>query len=220
MVDFGGDYLKNKQNPLMFNIWKYSILQRDNDEILFSCFVNLPILLLTSLQATYQRQFYQNMDDWFGDSFVKHTYLLFSDPQAQAHCETMSQNFGLQYDRAIQLFVLLLLWTIGNLVSLLQKIFTAKVKNNVSLEFNSILLLFISGASGILFLAAENITSRSSPSLETDLNWIVSDFCEQHVSLSEDQKFKIAYQYTLMHPLKSQIDIALVKSLIVILCCV
>jgi len=68
-----GDTNNKKQSSLMYNIWKQSILQREQDEMQFTNIINLLLILFSVWVNQIHNDSYVEIKDIFGNAYFDET---------------------------------------------------------------------------------------------------------------------------------------------------
>lgn len=193
-----GDSASTKQTSLQYNIWKQSIQQREQDEMIFTVLFNsLLIFLCLAINFEFNISF-----EWvvqqLGGYFGKGEYHLFlnAPPNVQERfCINYIDQLDREYAMSNILYFLLMFNVVGIASSIFQKLAILKVKDNVELNFWILLLELSFIFVGVSFSQLFNITEYST---------IVTDVCGKFRKLEDSHKIQIDKMYTMVNPINDK----------------
>lgn len=135
IVNFG-DTGSAKQTALQYNIWKQSIQQREQDEMVFTTLISFVLIFMGIMINLNLNSSYEDMKQYFGDNFAKQ-YSLFINADIdtqQKFCGTYVPHLQSMYNSLELFFYLMIVNTVGMFTSFMQKIIIFRTKDNVTLN--------------------------------------------------------------------------------------
>jgi len=145
--------------------------------MIFNLLLNIALLSECFLLSVNQHKSSLASYEAFGDDYYSQTSLFLNShgPTVADFCDVEAESLLGEYEDFYYMKLLVILWTLGSLTTLSQRLLTLRFKDNVQLGLADFVELVITLLSGILFIVASN---------ESDLNSIVSDKCSEYIELS------------------------------------
>lgn len=204
-----GDNGGSIQTSLQYNIWKQSIQQREQDEMFFTVLVNMLILLMATLIIMARNESLSLMKDTFQGTIQGKIQLILNAKQETLakYCEQEIDLLLYEHRLMSALTVILIFNTLGMLSSVIQKLLTYRLRDNVSIPFTNLLLESSIAAVGIIYIVAWN---------NTDFNPLIFENCSTAIDIPAEKEYAINKIFTLRYPKDGQIRMKLLISVIVI----
>jgi len=83
-----GEMDSSKQSSLQYNIWKQSIQQREQDEMVFSVLINFTLIFLATLLTLMNNTSFTQGREAFGHNYYENLayFIVYTDPVIEDFC--------------------------------------------------------------------------------------------------------------------------------------
>jgi len=177
-----GDSDTKKQSSLMFNIWKQSIQQREQDEMVFTILINVIIITLSSVVSTVHNDSHSLAAELLGIERLAsefETLHTFNSTLQTEFCSRETELIFHEQDIMGYFTIVMVTLFIGTVVSVTQRLLTYRFKDNVTLDVWHVLLELSISINCLFFF-------QYGTSLQKEHDTRLSDFCGDFVDLTPD----------------------------------
>ena len=169
----------------MYNIWKHSVVQRQNDEVLLTIVFSIALVFQTLvLNDNFSVSF--GLDQMYlGGRDIFGNYEIVDQLSAEKKAEycRLTLLTAAEHSAAIdQLVLLVAVYSVGMLTSFVQKIIVVRVRNNATMNIGVLFIQLAGGILGVLLWIASTYAV---------VNNSYSTMCQRYQSMTEDEIYQL-----------------------------
>ena len=213
IVNFG-DTGSAKQTSLQYNIWKQSIQQREQDEMLFTTLLSGILVVMAIMINQDLNTSFDDTISAFGTNFAQQTYMFIDaqDSLLSHFCPDKVAHSVLIMDSLVIFYYLIIFNTFGMFTSCIQKLAIFRIKDNVQLNYGQLFLEGSIAAVGVLFIISYN---------SAVLNPLISDGCMRVLpDMTAAEVYAADKIFTLTNTVAGELNFKYILSLLIIQLCV
>ena len=143
IVTFGQGSDQKIQSSIMYNIWKHSVVQRQNDEVLLTILFSIVLVLQTLILNDNFSVSFELDQRYLGGKDIFSNYELVQNLAAEKKAEYCRVTLltAMQHSQAIDTLVLLIgIYSIGMLTSVVQKVIVVRFKENAQMNLGVLII--------------------------------------------------------------------------------